>query len=234
MASGLACQLAAQVCSHGSVLNYSKTKCIPGSPTYVPFPLLILAAVGALVCYISSRRHKGSLFLTNTIAFWGLLETVGIFWLLVQADEMGVLPSIALTAIALMFLLGCNLFFIFMFCKQVLPDQTFKYWVSNYNKTTAVVLALTFVNFKSSRIFYGNFGGLDMFNAPFNDPDQFYKPFSFMSIFNVITVVLPVLIADVVAYVHIDWGYQLFILSIETGCLTLGIIAMTFCEYKYV
>lgn len=55
-----------------------------------------------------------------------------------------------------------------------------------------------------------------------------------MSIFNVITVVLPVLVANVVGIVNIDWGYQLFILCVETTVLSLLIVILTFFEYNRV
>ena len=207
MPSGLACQLASQICEDGSVLNFAKTKCIPGSPSHAFFPLLISALILLLLSYLSSRKFKDSLFYSNSIAFLSLLETIGIFWLLIEADRMGVAPSIALAAVALLFLIGCNLFFTFMFWKQVLPDHTFKFWVASYWKTTIGIMCLSLVNFKAARLFYGKFMGLNNLDAPFNEPDHFYKPFSFMSVFNVITVVLPILIADVVAYVHVDWGY---------------------------
>jgi len=215
-------------------LNYSKTKCVPGSPSFIPFPLLITGIVCIIASYISSRRHKDSLFFTNSIAFLSILETIGILWMLLESDAMGVTPSTILSAIAFMFLIGCNLFFTFMFWKQVFPDHTFKYWASSYWKTTVFIMCCTLFNFKSSRLFYGRFLGLNNLDAPFNEPDFFYRPFSFFSLLNVVTVVFPILVADCVVYVHIDWGHQLLGLAWETGIIILTIVAFSFFEFNAV
>jgi len=205
---GNACVLAAQVCDDGFKLNYNKTKCIPGSPQFVPFPLLITAILFLLLAGLSKFYDKGSLFLTNSIAGLSILESAGTMLQIYLAYELGVWSTFGLSILALVFLFGCNLFFFLIYLKQIRPDQAFKYWASHYSVASFIVSALSLLgNFKVFRMFYGRFFGFNFFNAPFDDPDCFYKPFTFISVIAILTVSLPLVIGDVVALFFVEWGY---------------------------
>ena len=57
------------------------------------------------------------------------------------------------------------------------------------------------------RIIYGRFFGKDNFNAVFDDPVSFFKPFTFVSVFGLITSMLPILVANIIGLVFISYGY---------------------------
>ena len=62
-------------------------------------------------------------------------------------------------------------------------------------------------NFKVYRFIYGRFFNLDCFNAAFDDPEHFFKPFTFISVFSLVTTMLPLLVANIVGMVFIRFGY---------------------------
>lgn len=63
------------------------------------------------------------------------------------------------------------------------------------------------LNFKMYRLLYCRLFGRDEFNAPFNEPNLFYRPFNLTSLFAIITVTLPVLVSSVIGLIYVRWGY---------------------------
>ena len=43
--TGNGCSLKAQICIEPNKLNYDMTSCVPGSDTFIPFPMLAVCAV---------------------------------------------------------------------------------------------------------------------------------------------------------------------------------------------
>jgi ABC-type sugar transport system permease subunit len=64
-------------------------------------------------------------------------------------------------------------------------------------------------NFKLFRFIYGQLFGQDHFNAAFDDPQAFFKPFTLTSVFAIVTSVLPILVANICGLIFIQYGYQL-------------------------
>ena len=75
------------------------------------------------------------------------------------------------------------------------------------------------LNFKFYRVIYGRFFGKDHFNAVFDDPEIFFKPFTLISVFSLVTTMLPVFVANIIGLVFVDYGYQ-----VEMTCIELTII----------
>jgi len=78
---------------------------------------------------------------------------------------------------------------------------------------------------------YGRLFGMDFFNAPFDDPNSFYKPFTFVTAFSVVFQMLPLVVGDVVGLFFVEWGYQLMITCIETFFISIIILVLTILEY---
>ena len=123
--------------------------------------------------------------------------------------EMGVYSSFALSLIGLIFLYGSNAFFALVFLKQVSGgDSAFKYWGLTYTNTQNATVALgSMLNFKLYRIIYGKLFGRDQFNAAFDEPEHFFKPFTFVSVFSLVTTMIPILIACIIGFAYIEFGY---------------------------
>jgi hypothetical protein len=98
----------------------------------------------------------------------------------------------------------------------VTADLSFKYWSQTYAKAHTWTLYLgSAVNFKFFRLIYGRLFARDDFNAAFDEPQAFFKPFTLTSIFGILTSTLPVLVGSICGLIFLDFGYQLTINSIE-------------------
>lgn len=72
-----------------------------------------------------------------------------------------------------------------------------------------MILALGgLVNFKLFRLIYGRLFARPHFHAAFDDPTAFFRPFTLISVFSLVTTMLPVLVASIAGLVFIDYGYQ--------------------------
>jgi hypothetical protein len=69
--------------------------------------------------------------------------------------------------------------------------------------------------------------------ASFEDPvKNFYKPLKMITYFSFIFVYIPIIVADVLIFASVEWGYQLLILAIESFLLALLIIILTVLEFR--
>ena len=209
-AMGNGCELKVQVCEHGSRLNPAKDKCVPGPGKYVPFPLLIVCALLSLPVFVSYSKSRLTRVSSSLIALFSLMETVGLLVQTVLAYAMGVYATFALSLVALLFQYGCNLFFTMVYVKNVLSeDQAFKHWAAQYPGTqNAVVVTGTLVNFKVYRGIYCRLFSKPQFNSVFEDPEIFFKPFTMISVFSLLTTMVPLLTANIIGLVFLEYGYQ--------------------------
>jgi hypothetical protein len=77
---------------------------------------------------------------------------------------------------------------------------------------------------------YGKFFGFDYFKAPFDDANVFFKPFTFISVFNIITTTLPLLVGNIIGLVFIEWGYQITMTCLEMMILEIVIFGLIIYE----
>jgi hypothetical protein len=76
--TGDGCALKAQICEDGFDLNYDKTKCIPVSPGYIPFPILIATCFLCVIPIVSKVRNRESKLVANLIVAISVTEPVGL------------------------------------------------------------------------------------------------------------------------------------------------------------
>ena len=98
----------------------------------VPFPLIFLAVVGAIVILASKRSYPSTRFYPSMICVLSVLESIGLFCLVALSSEYGIRPAYSLSGCALAFLLGLNLFAALVYFKQIKPDIVFKYWEQEF------------------------------------------------------------------------------------------------------
>lgn len=133
-----------------------------------------------------------------------LVETIGILMQLILSYQMGVYSTFALTLLSALFLYGSNLFFTAVLLRNVSMDSAFKYWSMSYQYTYGTIITLgSIANFKVYRVIYGRLFNLDNFNAAFDNPEHFFKPFTFISVFSLVTTMLPLLVANIVGLVFV-------------------------------
>ena len=89
------------------------------------------------------------------IVFWSFIEFVGMFVVLILAIKFGIAPVVYMMLVAVMFTIAINRFFLVVFQKQVMNDETFRHWAT-YNKgTVRAISVLGFLfSFKVYRLLY--------------------------------------------------------------------------------
>ncbi|CDW75779.1 UNKNOWN [Stylonychia lemnae] len=228
---GTSCILKAQICENGFKLNIAKDKCIPAHGYFAPFPLCFSCLFLSMIVILSWIKYRNTLVISNIIAIVSLVETIGILMLIILSYQIGVYSTFGLALVALLFLYGSNLFFAVVFMKQIHQDSAFKYWGITYKITNNVVVILgSVINFKVYRVIYARFFGRDNFNASFEDPEHFFKPFTFISVFSVVTTMLPILVACIIGLVFVEFGYQVQMTCIEMFIIEVALLAMMIYE----
>lgn len=60
-----------------------------------------------------------------------------------------------------------------------------------------------------------------------------FRPLRMITYFNYVFVYIPIIIADIIVFAEVKWGYQLLVLAIETFLLIITIIILTYFEFKH-
>lgn len=60
-----------------------------------------------------------------------------------------------------------------------------------------------------------------------------FRPLRMITYFNYVFVYIPIIIADIIVFAEVTWGYQLLVLAIETFLLIITIIILTYFEFKH-
>lgn len=76
----------------------------------LPFPLVILASIGTVLIKQDKKRHPNARFYPSMISMLSILETVGLVAIVALMKDYGITPAFNLSGMALLFLIGLNLF----------------------------------------------------------------------------------------------------------------------------
>ena len=109
--------LMAQICEGNKILNYDKTKCIPVPGFLMPFPLVLIALIGTTLIIRDKRKNPNSRFYPNMVVLLSVLETIGLLFMTGMTKSYGIKPAYSLSALALGFMIGLNLFFTLIYAK---------------------------------------------------------------------------------------------------------------------
>ena len=145
------------------------------------------------------------------------------------AGAMKLWGPLVLSGIALLMLVTSNIIFYVYYKKEIINDPAFAKWCRMYPKTERYILLLTLLlNFKSIKLLYSGFYGLESCLAQFEDPmKNFFRPMRIITYFSFIFVYIPIIASSALIFIQVKWGYQLLILGIEALILAVVIIALT-------
>lgn len=122
------CLLKAQICLAPNELNYDKTTCVPGSDSFIPYPLLICCGIFTVFSLISKIVKPRSHFFATMLAFWSIIETVGVLVVLHLAVGYGIKPVVNMILVSLMLSIATNIFFFIVYQRQIMKDLHFFHW----------------------------------------------------------------------------------------------------------
>ena len=102
-----------------------------------------------------------------------------------------------------------NIMFYLMYKREIAKDPTFTKWCRMYPKTEKYIGIISLVvNFKTIKLLYSGFYGQEACLGQFADPmKNFFRPLRFVTYFSFIFVYLPIIAADVVIVMQVQWGY---------------------------
>ena len=222
-------------CPPGYEINLQKTACVPKPGSIVPFPFLFLSScLGILVVGSYIKDKFFTKVATNLIALIGMQEMPIYALIVCYSGAMTLWIPFILSGAALLMLITGNVIFYVIYKKEITKDVAFAKWCRLYPKTERYISLLTLlVNFKSIKLLYSGFYGLESCLAQFDDPMRnFFRPMRMITYFSFIFVYLPILAASVVIFIQVQWGYQLLILGIEAFLLAILIIVLTILEFR--
>lgn len=123
--------------------------------------------------------------------------------------------------------------FSYLYIKRIKEDMAFLNWTKQYRLTSKIIHGIsTGISFKAMRFFYSRFFGLDNFWAAFDEAETFHRPMNFVSIFNMVTTSVPIILVDIVALPFHLWGTQLYIVMIESVVICSVLLIMTVIEFN--
>jgi hypothetical protein len=99
-------------------------------------------------------------------------------------------------------LIATNIIFYLLYRREIVNDPVFAKWCRLFPKTERYVsLLAVFLNFKTIKLFYSGFYGLESCLCQFGDPVKvFFRPMRMMTYFSFIFVYIPIIIADVIIF----------------------------------
>jgi len=137
-----------------------------------------------------------------------------------------------LTCIGFLSLMALNFIFHMIYMKRILRrDQGLQTFRTDFPITTkSIGITSMILSFKSMRMLYSRFYGLDHFQAQFQSFDGFFRPLQVCTIINAFVSLLPIVLADIVGLATTSWGTQLYITMIETLLLSIAILVLEVIE----
>lgn len=165
-------------CADGYELNENNSACVPVPGSPVPFPFLIATVFVSFLVLGSYLKEK---FFTKVytclIAIIGSFEIVMYSLMVVFAviDKEWVICAICVCG--LICLLISNVAFTIYYKKDIYgKDTVFSKWLYFFPKTRRLIPIVTcLINFKSAKILYSGFYGLESSMAKFGKPMEFYR-----------------------------------------------------------
>ena len=135
---------------------------------------------------------------------------------------------------ALIMLVVINISFYLVYKREICSDPTFLKWTRLYPKTEKYIsLMVIIVNFKSVKLLYSGFYGQESCLAHFEDPAKnFVKPLRYATYLSFLFVYIPIIAADVVIFLQVEWGYQILILAIEGATLAVLVAVLSIFELR--
>jgi ABC-type sugar transport system permease subunit len=133
---------------------------------------------------------------------------VGLIFVVGLSNAYGIKPTFLLTSLALVFLLGLNLFFSILYFKQFRLDSAFKHWLQEFGTKAGIIVSFGLLaNFRIYRLFFSKWGNRKEFDAVMSDESIFLKSVVFTGVFYFLSGSLPIIVGCIFGVIHIKFGY---------------------------
>ena len=233
--SGTGCRPLTYACDPGYEINENESGCIPVPGSAVPFPFILISI---FICFLVLGSYLKDKFytkvLTNLICLIGSLEIVMYIMMVLMAYFTEEYLILCFSGLGLVSLIVDNIIFVVWYKQDILAkDHTYNKWLNFFPKTkTWFPIFCLLLNFKCGKMLYSGFFGLESTMARFDNHYSYYRILRFTSFFSFVFVYIPIIMADILILTTSKWGFQIYILAIETMILAIVITILTLIEYK--
>jgi hypothetical protein len=126
-----------------------------------------------------------------------------------------------------------NGLFMRVYLKDTLADRRFSEWLRKRPVTGALVKVGIVWNFKIGRATHCGFFRLEGCTASFKESQlNLHRHLRMITLFHLVFIVLPVVVADLAIFAGVEWGHQLAVLGIETFLIEILLCLLTYFEFK--
>ena len=121
-----------------------------------------------------------------------------------------------------LFYICTNIIMYIIWKRKIKKDFEFLTWSQKFRKTSKIIPFLSlFISFRFFKLFYSGLFGIQIFMAQFDDPGNTFKYIHRMTLVVFLLCYLPALIASILSFMTVYWGYQTMICAIEAVILFL-------------
>lgn len=194
---------------------------------------MVLLSLIVVASKIKDKVH--SRWLANFIAFFGIVEPILFFTLLIGCAVIGEYIAAIICAVVITLHYIANFIMLLYFKKVTLNDLEFSKWSKVYRKSKIAIAVIGGVlSFRLFRLFYGGLFGLDIFMARFENPRKaLIKIQRILALLSLTLVYIPLCIASIFVFINVSWGYQSLVTAIEAFILYAIFLALHILELKY-
>jgi hypothetical protein len=203
----------------------------------LPFPFIIFGAIFCGLVGVGKIINANTLVTSNIIGFLGLLEfstwiaMVILLGLSHPGDSVSDFVGLPIVIVAIVTTLILNGFFYWRLVKPQIKSEQYVAWkkAKKSNRIASIVIqTLSIVCFKTFRLVYSRFFGLEFMSAELDEPKAFLKRLHKYTGINFVISVLPALIAAIITLNEDADDYeQLLRISIEVLVISLVLIIIS-------
>ncbi len=180
--------------------------------------------------YYKDRR---TIIITNLIVLIGAVEFISYFAQTFFGNYYKATNYTLISGFAALCYLVLNIvFFVYYKMSIIKNDSGFKDWREHNLSTCRWMSFISCVfSFKIMRLLYSKLYGFNNFAAQFANHQTLIKPLTSFTILHILLCYVPIITADIIGLIELEWGTQLYINMIETLILTIIMIILQMIEF---
>ena len=186
-----------------------------------------------IICFISYFKDRvRALIITNMIVLWGPIEFISCISLTAFCALYSSFNFSGTSGFAFVAYLILNVSSAIAFEIQIARKYIeYMNWRNMYPKTSKCIIVLSgLFSFKILRLHYSLLFGYDCFKAQFQFPGVFQRQIIIFTIVHLIFVNCIILGVDIVGFVTLKYGTQIYTTMIETALMFFILMILDFIE----
>jgi len=232
-------------CPSGYLLSSDSLSCLPidntnfsyaiSSGRVIPFPFFISSILLIFIALAGLIRDSYSYMTTNILLqISGLLTIAFLVQFIHSLITVNGIYSVVSSIIGFCVMVGLNVIFTIIFCKNLTNDPRYIMWEKQRNIASKVIPIISSIfSFHIYRIFYSRYLGTTHFSCAFKEYQKYWDMINIFTIISIFAVYGVIIVGDIIGLIFIPYVYQLNITIIETCTLSVLVIALSIIEFRH-